>query len=450
MKYIIKIFGIIFLTGIMLASCKKDFPNINAPSDDQIFKDKDGLMAASIGLIQHFSTSTLAPIVEIPGITTREFGVSSTYVTPMELTYGGTALSGENAGVIRLWSRLLRDKGMAENIIANADKVDMPAGTKSGILALAKFMKAMTLGYLVMDYQEAPINNGVDAKFSNRTDVLNAAVTLLKSALGDIAANPISNDFKKKVIPTIDLKNSIQAFLARYYLYLGDYQNAIATADKVDLTSKSEWWYDGSENKNPVYTFAVDGQPDTKPRWNFGIMVNPGTGYVEYQPEAGDGRLTFYMDTTVHEHALPEFGGYEVHNLKGFFDNGNSKIPVYLPGEMILIKAEAYARQGKLAEAVTQINLIREKTNDVFGVNAGLGAWTGDATSKSAILDQIYIQRSIELFLTGQRFEDSRRIHSSFVPSPNQDIVSERNRNFYPYSYVERNNNPNCPADPKI
>lgn len=450
MKYIYKIFGIFLLAGVLLSSCKKDFPNINAPSDDQIFKDKDGLVAASIGMIQHFSTSTLSPVVEIPGITTREFGVLSTYVTPMELTYGGSALSGENAGVTRLWSRLLRDKGMAESILANVDNVEMPAGTKSGVKALAKFMKAMTLGYLVMDFEQAPINNGVDAQFSDRATVLNEAVNLLNSALNDIAAEPISDDFKNKVIPTIDLKNSIEAFLARYYLYLGDYNKAITTAGKVDLASKSEWWYDGSENKNPVYSFAVDGQPDTKPRWNFGIMVNPGTGYVEYQPEAGDGRLPFYMDTTVHENALPEFGGYEVHNLKGFFAKGNSKIPVYLPGEMILIKAEAYAQEGKLTEAVTQINLVREKTNDVFGVNAGLGPWAGDATSKTAILNEIYIQRGIELFLTGQRLEDSRRIHSSFVPSQNKDIVSERNRNFYPYSYVERNNNPNCPADPGI
>ncbi len=438
------------LAAVILTSCKKDFPNINAPSSDQIFQDKDGLIAASIGMVQHFSTSTLAPIVEIPGITTREFGVSSTYVTPMELTYGGTALSGENAGVSRLWSRLLRDKGMAEQILASVDNVEMPDGTKSGIKALAKFMKAMTLGYLVMDYEQAPINNGENAEFSNRTKVLNEAVSLLKSGLSDISANPISNDFKNKVIPTIDLKNSMEAFLARYYLYLGDYANAIAAADKVDLTSKSEWWYDGSENKNPVYNFAVDGQPDTKPRWNFGIMINPGTGYVEYQPEPGDGRLTFYMDTTVHEHALPEFGGYEIHNLKGFFDKGNAKIPVYLPGEMLLIKAEAFARQDKLSEAVQQINAVREKTNDVFGVNAGLGAWSGDATSKTAVLDQIYIQRCIELFLTGQRLEDSRRIHGNFVPSPNKDIVSERNRNFYPYPYQERNNNSNCPPDPTI
>jgi hypothetical protein len=450
MKYIFKILGLLFLTGIIATSCKKDFPNINAPSDDQIFKDKDGLMAVSIGMIQHFSTSTLAPIVEIPGITTREFGVLSTYVTPMELTYGGQALSGENAGVTRLWSRLLRDKGMAESILANVDNVEMPASTKSGIKALAKFMKAMTLGYLVMDYQQAPIDNGVKAKFSDRKTVLTEAVSLLKSALDDITAQPISPDFKNKVIPTIDLKNSIEAFLARYYLYLGDYANALATADKVDLTSKSEWWYDGSENKNPVYGFAVEGQPDTKPRWNFGIMINPGSGYVEYQPEAGDGRLTFYMDTTVHQHALPEFGGYEVHNLKGFFTSGNSKIPVYLPGEMILIKAEAYARQDKLNKAVAQINLVREKTNDVFGVNAGLGPWTGDASSKKAVLEEIYIQRCIELYMTGQRLEDSRRIHPSFVPSQGKDIVSERNRNFYPYPYEERNNNPNTPPDPNI
>ncbi len=450
MKYITKIFSIIVLAAVVFTSCKKDFVNINAPASDQIFQDKDGLIAASIGMVQHFSTSTLAPIVEIPGITTREFGVSSTYVTPMELTYGGTALSGENAGVSRLWSRLLRDKGMAEEILKSVDNVDMPDGTKSGIKALAKFMKAMTLGYLVMDYEQAPINNGENAAFSDRTKVLNEAVSLLKSGLADVDAQPISDDFKNKVIPTIDLKNTMEAFLARYYLYLGDYANAIATANKVDLTSKSEWWYDGSENKNPVFNFAVDGQPDTKPRWNFGIMINPGNGYVEYQPEPGDGRLTFYMDTTVHEYALPEFGGYEIHNLKGFFDKGNAKIPVYLPGEMLLIKAEAYARQDKLTDAVQQINAVREKTNDVFGVNAGLGAWTGDVTSKTAVLNQIYIQRCIELFLTGQRLEDSRRIHSNFVPSPNKDIVSERNRNFYPYPYQERNNNSNCPPDPSI
>jgi len=450
MKYITKILGLIILAGVMLTACQKEFVNVNAPSDDQIFTDKDGLIAASIGLVQHFSTSTLSPIVEVPGVTTREVGVSSTFVTPMELTYGGTALSGENAGVIRLWSRLLRDNGMAETIIASVDGVELTDGTRSGISAFAKFMNAISLGYLVMNYEQAPVNIGEDAQFSDRTTVLTESVNLLTSALAEIIANPISSEFQDKVIPTIDLENSINAFLARYNLYLGNYAEAITAANKVDLGSMSQWWYDASENQNPVYGFAVNGDPDTKPRHNFGVMVDPGTGYEEYVLEPGDGRLTFYMDTTVHEYSLPEFGGYEVHDLKGFFGSADNKIPVYLPGEMMLIKAEAYAMQNQLPDAVAQINLVRQKTDDVFGVNAGLGAWTGNSADLGEIMDEIYIQRCIELFMTGQRFEDSRRIHSSFVPSNSQDILSERNRNFYPYSYEERNNNTNCPADPGI
>ncbi|MEA1896721.1 MAG: hypothetical protein U9N53_03545, partial [Bacteroidota bacterium] len=239
MKYIVKIFGLILLAGVMLTACQKEFQNVNAPSDDQIFTDKDGLIAASIGLMQHFSTSTLSPIVEVPGLTTREMGVSSTYITPMELTYGGTSLSGENAGVIRLWSRLLRDKGMAETILANVDGVVLEPGTKSGISAFSKFMKATCLGYLVMNFEQAPIDNGVDAQFSDRTTVLTESVDLLTSALAEITANPVSSEFQDKVIPTIDLENSINAFLARYNLYLGNYGTAITAANNVDLSIKS-------------------------------------------------------------------------------------------------------------------------------------------------------------------------------------------------------------------
>ena len=44
-------------------------------------------------------------------------------------------------------------------------------------------------------------------------------------------------------------------------------------------------------------------------------------------------------------------------------------------------------------------------------VNAGLVAWTGDGNSQTDILEEIYKNRSIEMFLTGMRFEDSRRFH---------------------------------------
>jgi len=55
------------------------------------------------------------------------------------------------------------------------------------------------------------------------------------------------------------------------------------------------------------------------------------------------------------------------------------------------------------------------------------------------LLDEIYRQRSIELFMSGLKLEDMRRFNR-----PN----SERKRNLMPYPLRERDNNPNTPPDP--
>jgi hypothetical protein len=393
-------------------------------------------------MTEHFATSTLSPIVEIPGLTTREFGNTLTYVTPGELVIGGTMLNSDNAGVTRLWSRLLKDKGMAESILANIDNIDMEPGTKSGLNAYAKWFKAMTLGYLIQNFEQAPINNDLDgtAVFNTRTEVLAECISLLESAKADLVATPISNEFST-YIPNINLPNVINAFLARYNLFAGNYAAAITAANAVDLTSISEWTYDGTVARNPVYDFAVFNSPDTKPQNNFGL-----TG--SYIPEVGDGRIAFYLDPV--NESETDFGQHGVDNALGFFNSESTSIPVFLPGEMLLIKAEAYAMTPDLPNAVININLVREKTNDVYGVNAGLGAWTGDATSQSAILNEIFKNRSIELFMSGMRFEDSRRIHPDLAIPASGDYFIERNRNYYPYPFDERENNPNIPADPSI
>ena len=66
------------------------------------------------------------------------------------------------------------------------------------------------------------------------------------------------------------------------------------------------------------------------------------------------------------------------------------------------------------------------------------------------LLEEIYKNRSIELFLTGMRFEDSRRFHPNFAVPSAANTTNERNRNFYPYPSIERENNKNTPSDPSI
>ena len=428
----------------IFVACETDFNNTNEPAEDQVFESKEGLMLTSIGMTQHFSTSTLGAITEIPGLSTREFGNLSTYLTPSELIAGGSGLPDDNAGITRLWGRLLKDKGVAESILSSVDAITMDPGTKSGIKAYAKFFKAMTLGNLVQNFEQAPIDNQADgqAKFSNKETVLAECISLLESAKSDIATTPMSDEFIA-IIPELDLENMINAFLARYNLSAGNYVAAINAADSVDLTSMSIWQYDGSTNQNPVWKLAVEDPADTKPQDNFGLLG-------EYIPEAGDGRVAFYLSPSdVVENPDHGYGDHPIEDLLGFFDTASTSIPVYLPGEMLLIKAEAYAMTD-LPSAIAPLNAVRNKTDDVFGVNAGLGDWTGDETDRTAVLNEIYKNRCIELFMTGMRLEDSRRIHSDFTPANAADYVSERNRNYYPYPFQEKANNSNCPADPSI
>jgi starch-binding outer membrane protein, SusD/RagB family len=164
--------------------------------------------------------------------------------------------------------------------------------------------------------------------------------------------------------------------------------------------------------------------------------VDLGLGLPEaLRPVAADRRLDFYFLSRT-----PTAG---VFRGRGFFKSNGDAIPMYLPGEMMLIKAEAQARQNNLPAAVAELNNVLTKTTDAWGIGAGLPAYAG-ATTQAAILTEIYRQRRIELFMSGLAFEDARRFNRPVATT----ATSERNRNFYPYPAVERDNNANTPADP--
>jgi len=153
------------------------------------------------------------------------------------------------------------------------------------------------------------------------------------------------------------------------------------------------------------------------------------------KPDSADARVTFYLGAN----AAPV-------KVQGFFKSDADLIPIYLPGEVTLIKAECYARMDMLSEAVAALDAVRTKTTDAFAVTAKGTAYSGDPTDKDAVLFDIYRQRCIELYMSGLKLEDSRRFGR---PGPNEP-GEERNRNFYPYPTVERDNNPNTPDDPAI
>jgi len=74
---IVAIFALFIL---VLTSCKTDFFNPNNPTEDVIFESKNGLFALSIGMNQYFTTTVMRQVIEAPGITTRELGVTNTFL----------------------------------------------------------------------------------------------------------------------------------------------------------------------------------------------------------------------------------------------------------------------------------------------------------------------------------------------------------------------------------
>lgn len=424
------------LTGVLFFAnaCKLDTINPNAPTDTDVLTTRDGIIGLSVGLRQYYSTNGISTAYFYPAVTARELSGTATFTNVLELEAGGTALPTANGSILSLWANMQKLMSMSEDVIANAPKIStISGGTLSGIMAHAKLYKAIALGTLATSFEQSNINTDRNGKatFVPRAAVLAEAIRLLNDAIAQITATPVSADFTAKVAgPNFNLLNCLRAFNARYNLMAGNYAAAITNAAAVDLTSKNQFGYT-TQSVNPLWNTSTQLRYYT-PRATLGL---PASLF-----ETGDAREPFYITTVTS-------GSTVTRTLRGFSVAQTDFIPVYLPDEMKLIRAEAILRNnGVLTDAVLLINEVRtQTTGDLFGVNAALPAYTGLVT-KDDLLLEVYKQRCAELFLTGMRLEDSRRFGR---PAPPASTV-ERNRNFYPYPDQERVNNPNVPADPAI
>lgn len=434
---------IAFISILTLGACETDFENPNSATADETLSSREGILAAAVGMQQLYSTTGLRWIVETPAITTREGGITTTFQNMIELEDGGTSLPNFNSNVQGLWSTMLRVIKIAEDIEANATSIDLEAGTQSGLVAHAKLFKAMAIGSLSQNYEQVIVetSNDNNAEFVDRISGFNTAVSLLQEAKAAISSAAISDEFTNAVtLGNIDIPNTLDAMLARYNLFAGNYDAAISAANDVDLSSTSTFVYD-SQNLNPIWSRVfLNDAPNFKPRDNFGLPE-------EFEFNDDDGRVSFYLvplDET-NQNGLP------IEDLAGFFNVNTGSIPVYLPDEMNLIIAEANLRKSSpdVSAAISALNEVLTDDDDPFGVNANTSEYDGDESSDD-LLDEIYKNRRAELFLTGMSLEDSRRFNRPEPSGEAMDFDEERNRNFYPYPDTERNSNSNTPPDPTI
>jgi hypothetical protein len=378
--------------------------------------------------------------VEVSNFLARQFATMPASVLGLrELETGGNDVQPFNGTVNNMWSTHFRTIKSAEDLINNVPNTTLTPGTKSGILALARLFKAMSLGELIESYEKVPIEvtTSTTPTFSDRTTVLDYVISLLEAARDEYASQPASayTDFNGTILGIgFDLPNTIQAMIARYALIKGDYAKALAAANAVDLTKTSSMYYNSTTSRNPIYLIAIQT-----------VYYKPVRSF-RLSAEAGDGRVAYWVTAST----ATSFLGTAVDDFAQF-KTDNAKYYVYLPGEISLIKAEAYARQNDLANALTQVNSVRTKTTDAAGIGAALTAKTSaQLSTQQAMLDEIYIQRLYELFMLGTRLGDTRRFNKQPADLAIPKAQWSRTRNWFPYPDTERLSNPNTPADPSL
>lgn len=243
-----------------------------------------------------------------------------------------------------------------------------------------------------------------------------------------------------------------QALLSRVYLYMEDWNAAVQAATAVISSGKYslatgqayiDQWVNGGSSE-AIFEIAYDGT-DNPGSNSLGGMYK-ASGYGDYLPakdllnlmDANDLRWGWYTTDDLLT------GIYASHRVNKWPTPSNTdNIPVIRLSEVYLNRAEAYARQGQDAEARADLNMIRQRANP----DAPLVTASGQD-----LLDEIALERRIELGYEGHRIHDLMRNNQDIV---RVDVTGDVALMTYPCNFCvlpipqpETDTNPNIAQNP--
>lgn len=413
--------------AVFAAGCNMglDLTNPNSPLEEEVLSSVEGVVGVSLGMQEQFAASVLT-YVRAPALITDEWGTASKALAADQSLFLGETIDPSFGVVSGPYFVTYRIGRTADAIIASAPGLSgLSPSFTAGLVANAKLFKAMALGMAAMQYERLPLRaelaGGVPV---SRAQAFAEVIALLESARADLqpySAAELSAFNSRAVSQGFDVRNTVEAMLARYYLYTDQYQKAIDAASRVDLSKVSLLNYPNPD-VNPIYNYSV-----------LAGYVAPLKSWAQ-EAEPGDRRVPFWVDTL----AAPPAANPPTLRLAqfAFYGTRNAPFPVYVPGEMLLIQAEAHARLGNLATAVTLINQLRARAGTATTPGAQLPPVSAAVLDTEAeVLAQVAYERRYELFSQGVRWEDLRRLgtyvgrqpKAAFLPMPQEECTINPN-----------------------
>ncbi len=473
----------------ILVSCQKlvDIPPpISSITDENVYSTDATAVSILSGLYKTMSTPSISnniwtgirSINISTGLSSDELFLSAVGGPNESLFFRNNLVSAISTGG-RTWNifyNLIYRCNAAIEGIQQSNTLSGPV--KQQVLGEAYFMRAYNYFYLVNLYGPLPLATSTDYNInsllsrSSISDVYALIVsdlTKAKDLLSDQFLNGSVNGISsERVRPT---KWAASAFLARTYLYLGQYSKAEEEASVVinnttlfQLLPLNSVFLKNS--KEAIWQI----QPTTA-GWNTEdakVFIIPTNGFnsstnpVYLNPsllanvEVGDQRFTngnwassITINGTVYRYAHK----YKVNTINSTITpaTGTQNMTEYLMmvrlAEVILIRAESRARQSDMSGAIADLDLIRNRAGlpKISLINPGI--------SQSDLVNAIMRERRSELFTEGcHRWFDLKRTGTvdavMSIESPLKGGVWDPRESLYPIPASELLYAPNLVQNP--
>ncbi len=423
------------VAAMSLGACNLDLQNPNSPTEAQVTTNVDGVIALATGLQARFATS-YGNYAYTAGLVTDEFAATSAALISISDAEQGAVPSGTGIADA-VFNSVYQTVRTADDLLAGANALaaDIDPGTRSGLRALAWTLKAEAIGEVLQSYQKVPLlTYGVTAPtYEGRASGLVVVRALLDSAAATVTATTPSTFFNNSILtPGISLPNVIQLYRARYARMANDYATALSASNLVARSGSAALsvltFPAPTVNPFAAVTGGING---------IGVRRSFRTSML---PQ--DQRFSYFVSPST---TLTGRVGAVLDPFSRWA-NPQAPLPVYMPDEALLIKAEALAVQGNLVASQAVLDSVRTDCTGGRGLDdpkACLPALTS-ALTQPELLTEIYTQRRYELLGTGQRWEDARRRGAIRGPTAAPAVPVQGQRCWLPYALGDRNANPNA------
>jgi hypothetical protein len=378
-----------------------------------------------------------------------------------------TATSAPDSWII-FYSQIYLANAAIEGL---ANAAQLTSSIKQQLLGEAKFMRAFYYFYLVNIYGDVPLvlstNYHINSLMSRTpsSQVWQQIKTDLSEAKDLLSANYVGSDVITNSSTTERIrpnKWAAAALLARVYLFTGGWANA--ESQSTEIIDNSGLYSLSTINntflKNPsVNKEAIWQIQGVTTGWNTNdarLFILPSTGpspnaypvYLNkrlvYSFENGDARYTNWIKgIKVGTDSFYYAYKYKSATLNASVTEYNV---VFRLAEQYLIRAEARAMQGKIQQAIDDVNTIRQQ-------HGGLSNPLLSPMSQTEALNIILHERRVELFCEwGDRWLDLKRTNTvdavMNIETPLKGNTWQTTDKLYPIPISELIVNPNLTQTP--